>query len=89
MQYLVVGVRWDLVIDFRLGEEIVLAESLWAVEVIQYVHDAPPIPVISHSTSIVDVTSCVLQYLEYAQARTRTYMYLIYMMLYIILPYAR
>ena len=58
-----VSVRWELMIHIRLREVVLLTESFRTIEVIQYVHDASPVPVVSHTTTIVDVTSSVLQYL--------------------------
>ena len=51
-------------INVRLREDILCAESGRAVEVIQDVHDTSPVPVVRHTTAIVDVTSSVLKYLK-------------------------
>ena len=59
-----IRVRRKLVIDIRLREDVLCAESGRAVEIVQDVHDTPPVPVIRHTTTIVDVTSSVLQYLK-------------------------
>ena len=42
---------------------MVIRQNSRAVEVIENVHDTSSVPVISYSTSVVDVTCCVLQYL--------------------------
>ena len=50
-------------IDTRFRELVLIRESLRAVEVIEYIHDTSPVPIIRHSTTVVDVAGSVLQYL--------------------------
>ena len=59
--YLVICVSWELVVDIRLREVVLFTESLRTVEVIEDVHNASPVPVICHTTTIVDMTGSVLQ----------------------------
>jgi len=47
-------------VDTRLRELVALIQNGSGVEVIEDVHDAPTVPIISDSTTIVDVACCVL-----------------------------
>ena len=58
--YLVVCVGRELVVDIRLREIVLLTESFRTVEVIEDVHNASPVPVICHTTTVVDMAGSVL-----------------------------
>lgn len=51
---------WNLSINPRLGEAVFLLEAVFAVKVIQDVHDTAAIPIICDPSSVVYVTSRVL-----------------------------
>ena len=51
-------------VDSRLRELVLITESVRTVETVDNVHETSSIPVISHTTTIVDMTSSVLEHLE-------------------------
>lgn len=63
VQHLVLWVIGKLVIDPWLWELVIITQNHWVVEVIEDVHDTATVPVISDTSTIVDVACCVLQHL--------------------------
>jgi len=53
----------NLAVNARLRVHMLLGEALLVVEVGQDGHHAAPVPVVRHTTAIVDVTSRVDQHL--------------------------
>ncbi len=71
--YHVVRSFWQLMVNTRFGELIICSEGIRAVEIVQNVHDASSVPVISNTPSIVDVSSRVLQYLKVGEGKIIVY----------------
>lgn len=55
---------WDLLVNARFGELVVFIEDFCFVEVIKDAHHTATIPVVCHTTSIVNVSSSVHQHLS-------------------------
>lgn len=54
----------NLVIDATWAVVVLLTEYFWLVVVAQDVHQATPIPVVGHTTTVVDVPCSVFQHLD-------------------------
>lgn len=55
---------WNLIIDAGFGELVTLSQDIRVVEPVKNSIDTSPVPIVSYTTSKVDVTSCVVQYLR-------------------------
>lgn len=58
-EYLVSGAQEQLVVYARLGKDVRLVQNFGRVEIVEDVHDAPPVPVIRDTPTIINVTGCI------------------------------
>lgn len=66
---MVVISRTDLFVYTRLGVDMLFMQHLRAIELTKYTHHTSSIYVICHSTTIIDMTCCVSQYLHSERRR--------------------
>lgn len=54
---------WDLVVDVADAVTVLLVNDFVSVVVAENVHQAASVPIVRHTTAIVDMAGCVLQHL--------------------------
>lgn len=64
LNYIMVIGWWDLLVNARFRELVVFIEDFWFVEVVKDAHHTATIPVVRHTTSVVNVSSGVHQHLS-------------------------
>lgn len=60
---MVIG-RWDLLVNARLRKLVIFDEDFMFVEIVKDAHHAASIPVIRHTTTIVNMAGRVHQHLK-------------------------